>query len=301
MRWLILSLLLVTKLYCKDLNLKPACPWYLKFIGLRHFPEHYKDANFKKIGSGAMGEVYIVQFNGTEKRVVRKYYAEWAHLTSDNPDTSEVSTPLFNIDTFFREAEVYEYLGEKKFDGMTKYYGMWRDEAGRKFFELEFIPGSTDYRNFLSFDTKIEAKKNIKNALLFYEKIIKQVEKLNKLGVTHYDLKPENILVTQSGEVKLIDFSSAEIRGVSPRLSSIGVTEGYYPPELAGSPHPSSDQYSLAKILINDVFVALKKTYEHDPASLKIIRKCEESLIAKITSRATAHTPSGTSMVSPPK
>ncbi|MDQ6661150.1 MAG: serine/threonine-protein kinase, partial [Chloroflexota bacterium] len=59
------------------------------------------------------------------------------------------------------------------------------------------------------------------------------------------DLKPSNIMVTESDEVKLIDFGIARTFQ-SQRQATIIMTIGYAPPEqLHGMPEPRSDIYAL--------------------------------------------------------
>lgn len=67
-------------------------------------------------------------------------------------------------------------------------------------------------------------------------------------GVLHLDIKPGNLLLTESGEVKLLDFGLAVRRG----HASVGSTPFFAAPELllGGTPDPRSDLFSLGAVLV---------------------------------------------------
>jgi serine/threonine protein kinase len=71
----------------------------------------------------------------------------------------------------------------------------------------------------------------------------------NRMGVIHRDIKPSNLMLTDTGQVKIMDFGIARIRGTQ-RLTKSGLlgTYAYLAPEQfrGGEGTEQSDMYALA-------------------------------------------------------
>ena len=92
--------------------------------------------------------------------------------------------------------------------------------------------------------------------LSIVKQIIQGLRAFHRQEMLHCDLKPENIMIDEMGQVKLIDFGSARIAGVSELVNPISAvgnqgTQGYTAPEVILNEKVSqaSDQFSLGAIV----------------------------------------------------
>jgi serine/threonine protein kinase len=98
---------------------------------------------------------------------------------------------------------------------------------------------------------------SIEQALQIGRQICQALQAAHRAGVVHRDLKPQNVWITESGDVKLLDFGLARAAGLA-RLtaqSTVLGTPGYVAPEIlsgAGA-DPRSDLYSLGATLFEMV------------------------------------------------
>jgi serine/threonine protein kinase len=87
------------------------------------------------------------------------------------------------------------------------------------------------------------------------------LDAIHELGICHRDVKPENIMIRHEGareeESVLIDFSIAIVKDANETVHGLSRAAGsfdYMAPEQAvGYAEPSSDIYSLAKLLLEMV------------------------------------------------
>lgn len=114
------------------------------------------------------------------------------------------------------------------------------------YYVTEYIDGRT-LREWM----KYNPKPNIKTVIGIIEQIVKGLRAFHNKEMLHQDLRPENIMFDGNGMVKIIDFGSVKIAGISEfaNLDDRG-TLNYTAPEyhLGQSGTVKSDLYSLGVI-----------------------------------------------------
>lgn len=118
-------------------------------------------------------------------------------------------------------------------------------------YAMEYIKGQT-LRQWIDDNPNPE----MSIVLSIVKQIIQGIRAFHRQEMLHCDLKPENIMIDEMGQVKLIDFGSARIAGVSELVSPINAvgnqgTQGYTAPEVILNEKVSqaSDQFSLGAVV----------------------------------------------------
>ncbi len=173
-----------------------------------------------------------------------------SHPEQDRPIVVKVLSPKYIkhkevVDRFLKEAKI---IGMTNHPNIIKLYDQGKWEHGL-YIAMEFIQG-VSLRQFIQ-----QRSLSQKRALEIILQVAYALAHLHAHGVIHRDLKPENILITETGEVKVIDFGiaqlhedSSEVVEVKKRL--IG-TPIYMSPEQKESPDNvsyTSDIFSLGII-----------------------------------------------------
>ncbi len=206
-----------------------------------------------------------------------------------HPKTSEtviikVPLPQFlkNKDVLTRLVREAKILGLANHPNIVKLYDLGQWENGI-FVAMEFVNG-VSLKQFI--------KKNSfthRRALEIVLQIAYALLHLHSHGVIHRDVKPENVILTESGEVKLIDygislfFESPEHEHLTKRVLVMG-TPHYMSPEQADRPDKVSyntDIYSLG-IIAYELFLGQLRYGIIQPALLprgmkRIIEKTLQS------------------------
>ncbi|MDZ7719306.1 MAG: serine/threonine-protein kinase [Balneolaceae bacterium] len=189
----------------------------------------------KKIGEGGMGSVYMAERTDDEFdhrvaiKIIRKGFASRE-----------------NILRFKREQQI---LAGMNHPGIARLFDGGVTEEGYPYIIMEYINGTpiTEYcnRNRCTVDEKIS---------LFIQ-VLEAVRHAHENLVIHRDLKPGNILVTDSGDVKILDFGISKLleEDESPVITRTGarlLTLKYAAPEQIRQTNitTATDLYALGII-----------------------------------------------------
>jgi serine/threonine protein kinase len=175
----------------------------------------------RKLGQGAMGDVYVARRDGSEARVACKIlrHADPARLL------------------FFKQE--FRALADVSHPNLVSLYEL-SAEGADWFITMELVDGV----DFLSWVRRDETR--LRAAM---EQLIHGLQALHAAGHVHRDIKPSNVMVDRSGRVVILDFGLiATLRDGAPQTAG---TPAYMAPEqLEGAPPSAAgDWYSVGVML----------------------------------------------------
>ncbi len=187
----------------------------------------------KKIGSGGMGQVFLAERNDGQFEQQVAIKVSHAHLNEEW------------LNRFETERQILSDLNHpniaRLLDGGT-------GPQGQPFLVMEYLDGS-------SIDQYcIKNKPDLKGRIELILQACDAISMAHQNLILHRDLKPDNIMVTQSGQVKVVDFGIAKLLepiDAHAALTATQVMTRYYAsPEQIKGQHVStqSDLFSLAII-----------------------------------------------------
>jgi serine/threonine-protein kinase len=184
------------------------------------------------LNSGGMGNVYLAR-DTSGNQVVLKF-----------PHLSMMGDPAF-YERYQREVKIGRALHHPAIQRVLED----GEFDGHPYFITEYIIGQS-----LRSSLNSHAPLPVEEALGVLDKLCQGVAYCHEQGVIHRDLKPENIMITPAGEVVIIDFGIAWLRGAR-RITWAGLstpmgTPDYMAPEqIQGKRGDArSDLYALGAI-----------------------------------------------------
>ena len=192
-----------------------------------------------RLGSGGMGMVYLAERDDGQfrRRVAIKL----------------IRRGLDSIEVYRRFLAERQILAALDHPGIAKLLDGGTTEDGHPFLVMEYVEG-------LPIDAYCDRHRlNVEQRLRLFRQVCSAVHYAHQNLVIHRDLKPSNILVTESGQVKLLDFGIAKL--LNPSLSGVTapvtrtdhriMTPEYASPEQVRGEALStvSDVYTLGALL----------------------------------------------------
>ena len=195
---------------------------------------------------------------------------------SSQPIVIKVLLPRYvkNRETTSRFLKEAHIIGITNHPNIVKLYGEGQWEQGL-YIAMEFIQGIS-LRQFIQ-----QKSLSHKRALEIVLQVAYALCHLHTHGVIHRDLKPENILITESGEVKVIDFGIAQLQEELPHpVEGFMGTPVYMSPEQKELPPRifySSDIYALGII----AYELLLGRLSHGVIQLTLLPKPIQAILDK--------------------
>jgi len=195
------------------------------------------------LGIGGMGEVALVRDRRIGRDIALKTVRE------------EMVSPAARR-AFVIEARMQAQL---EHPSIIPVYDMGVDEAGREYFTMRAIVGTTLSKvltRLRAGDPDVVREFTMLRLLDMFRRLCLVVEYAHEKGVIHRDLKPANVMLGEYGEIYVLDWGLAQKHGDSsdatdPSSPVLG-TPGYIAPEqtfLGTQVDRRADVYSLGAIL----------------------------------------------------
>lgn len=209
---------------------------------------HYKILS--KLGEGGMGVVYKAHDTKLNREVALKFLPP------------HISTGGVDRERFLQEAQAAAALNHPN---ICVIYDI-KEESEQPFIVMEYVDGGT-------IRTKLESgPMRIDDAMRYGIQIGEALQEAHSKGIVHRDIKADNIMINSKGQVKVMDFGLAKLKGslkLTKTSSTIG-TLAYMAPEQiqGGEVDTRSDIFAFAVLLFEMLTARLPFRGEHEAAML---------------------------------
>ncbi len=188
-----------------------------------------------KLGEGGMGVVYKAQDLRLDRFVALKFLP--LHLSAEEEEKQR----------FIHEAKAASALDHPNICNIHEIDEISIEGRDQMFICMAYYQGET-------LEKKIGCRPfKIDEAIDIALQISEGLARAHEAGIVHRDIKPANIMITDRGEVKILDFGLAKLRGRT-KLTKTGTTLGtlaYMSPEQAKGEEMDhrSDIFSFGAVL----------------------------------------------------
>ena len=194
-----------------------------------------------ELGRGGMSSVRRVYERNLMRRVAMKVL-----------DPRLAAEPRI-VDAFLEEAQITAQLDHPN---VVPIHDLGEDADGTRYFTMKLVTGHT-LADWIEAREDLGAPESLQEGLGILLKVCDALSFAHSRSVLHCDLKPANIMVGEYGEVYLMDWGLAQLRGKGTlRLAREGKasgTPGYMSPEQARGAWSECDErtdvFSLGAVL----------------------------------------------------
>lgn len=223
----------------------------------------------EKLGEGGMGVVYKAHDTKLDRIVALKFLPQ--HLTGDSNEKER----------FYHEARAAAALTHQNI-AIIYEIGEHEDQV---FIAMEYVEGKTLKQLVEMESDSLSIKKTLDIAVQVCDGLAAAHEK----GIVHRDIKSDNIMLTPKGQVKIMDFGLAKLKGAS-KLTKEGSTLGtaaYMSPEQARGEDVDrrSDIFSFGVVLYELLTAHLPFRGEHQAALLYSVVNEDPQPIARFNEK----------------
>ena len=149
---------------------------------------------------------------GGSSTVIRAYDNEILRYVAVKILDSEVASDGLQVDRFAEEARI---TGQLEHPSIVPVYELGHDRKGRRFLAMKLIQGSTLSKTLEELgDARLEPAR-LAELLQVFTKVCDAVSFAHSRGVIHRDLKPSNVMISDFGQVYVLDWGIARLRGRS--------------------------------------------------------------------------------------
>jgi serine/threonine-protein kinase len=211
----------------------------------------------REIGSGGMGVVYEAEDIHLRRRVAIKFLS---------PEYSRDSTAK---ERFLREARTASALDDPNICTVHDV----GESDGRLYIVMAYYEGETLKERLARGPLPMVEARQVA------VQVARALARAHEAGIVHRDIKPANVMLTRRGEVKVLDFGIAKMRGDTTltRAGSSPGTPAYMSPEQArGEPVDGrTDLWALGALLYEMLAGRRPFPGEDEQAVLYAILTCE--------------------------
>jgi serine/threonine protein kinase/Tfp pilus assembly protein PilF len=225
---------------------------------------HYKI--LEKLGEGGMGIVYKAHDTKLDRTVALKFLPP--HLTKKDTDKAR----------FLQEAKAAAALNHPNVCTIHEIH----DEGENPFIVMEYVEGKT-LRDLVG--AIRESPLPMNDIIDYATQIAEALKTAHKKGIVHRDIKSENIMVTETGQVKVMDFGLAKLRGsvkITKTSTTVGTIAYMSPEHIEGKKVDArTDIFSFGVVLYELLTGQLPFKGEYDSAMMYAIINEEPEPVQK--------------------